>query len=335
MAMPISSSSVARIATKPFDGLVRSASRSCSIGKIHGDRRTRHASIRAALITEPDAFEVGRFVGSYGFMNITRSLPPSLSYAFSPSPLFLGPLRGFRRILGSDHGSIRIRLGSWGSDHVTEESIDAYSSEIFENHVDARSSVELKQLRGISNTFGLAFSNSYSSFQSGGFSNANVFDEFSPGYSSEDMERLRVQDVGEGRVKISLFQALRGKSNPRSIEGDPSHFQGSRVTIVVVVNGRGGSAVARGEAKGEDEEDDANCRRFASTSALLGICVILFLLSFCLTSRRRSPFSSSSLRKKPHKYLISTFRIPPGSSLRTSPHRSRRPLHRSRRSQSQ
>ncbi|KAJ8506457.1 hypothetical protein OPV22_007343 [Ensete ventricosum] len=138
MAMPISSSSVARIATKPFDGLVRSASRSCSIGKIHSDRRTRHPSIRSALITEPDAFEVGKFVGSYGFMNIT----------------------------------------------------------------------------------------SYSSFQSGGLSNANVFDEFSPGYSSEDMERLRVQDVGEGQVKISLFQALRGKSNPRSIEGNPSHFQG-------------------------------------------------------------------------------------------------------------
>ncbi|CAL9160293.1 unnamed protein product [Musa hybrid cultivar] len=118
MAMPISSSSVARIATKPFDGLVRSATRSCSIGKIHSDRRTRHPSIRADLITEPDAFEVGRFVGSYGFMNIT----------------------------------------------------------------------------------------SYSSFQSGGFSNANVFDEFSPGYSSEDMERLRVQDVGEGRVKIRLYE---------------------------------------------------------------------------------------------------------------------------------
>ena len=65
--------------------------------------------------------------------------------------------------------------------------------------------LQLKQLRGISNTFGLAFSNSYSSFQSGGFSNANVFDEFSPGYSSEDMERLRVQDVGEGRVKIRCF----------------------------------------------------------------------------------------------------------------------------------
>ncbi|RZR84215.1 hypothetical protein BHM03_00010982 [Ensete ventricosum] len=76
MAMPISSSSVARIATKPFDGLVRSASRSCSIGKIHSDRRTRHPSIRSALITEPDAFEVGKFVGSYGFMNITRSVPP-------------------------------------------------------------------------------------------------------------------------------------------------------------------------------------------------------------------------------------------------------------------
>lgn len=29
-------------------------------------------SIRAALITNPDDFEVGRFVGSYGFMNVTR-----------------------------------------------------------------------------------------------------------------------------------------------------------------------------------------------------------------------------------------------------------------------
>ncbi|RRT47903.1 hypothetical protein B296_00031939 [Ensete ventricosum] len=165
MAMPISSSSVARIATKPFDGLVRSASRSCSIGKIHSDRRTRHPSIRSALITEPDAFEVGKFVGSYGFMNITRSPRP---------PPLLFRTCSCLRLCFSDRFAV--------------------SGEYW-----------LKQLRGISNTFGLAFSNSYSSFQSGGLSNANVFDEFSPGYSSEDMERLRVQDVGEGQVKIRCF----------------------------------------------------------------------------------------------------------------------------------
>ncbi|XP_008800103.2 uncharacterized protein LOC103714586 [Phoenix dactylifera] len=75
-------------------------------------------SIRAALITNPDDFEVGRFVGSYGFMNIT----------------------------------------------------------------------------------------SYSSIQTGGTSNISGLQEFTPGYSSEDIERLRVQDVGEGQVKIRLYE---------------------------------------------------------------------------------------------------------------------------------
>lgn len=46
---------------------------------------------------------------------------------------------------------------------------------------------------------------SYSSFQSGGLSSTPRYDE-SLGYSSEDIERLRVQDVGEGQVKIRLYE---------------------------------------------------------------------------------------------------------------------------------
>lgn len=34
--------------------------------------RTSRRLCRASLITSPDSFEVGRLIGSYGFMNITR-----------------------------------------------------------------------------------------------------------------------------------------------------------------------------------------------------------------------------------------------------------------------
>ena len=47
--------------------------------------RTRRLELcKATLITNSDSFEVGRFVGSYGFMNITRSLSPLKPFQFSP-----------------------------------------------------------------------------------------------------------------------------------------------------------------------------------------------------------------------------------------------------------
>ncbi|MQL91757.1 hypothetical protein Taro_024365 [Colocasia esculenta] len=87
---------------------------------------------RSALVTNPDDFEVGRFLGSYGFMNVTRQ-----------SHL---------------HGKI-----------------------------------------GISNLC-------YSSFQTGAIPGGGRLEELNLGYSSEDIERLRVQDVGEGQVKIRLYE---------------------------------------------------------------------------------------------------------------------------------
>lgn len=34
--------------------------------------RIRFLSIKASLISDPDAFQVGKLIGSYGFMNVTR-----------------------------------------------------------------------------------------------------------------------------------------------------------------------------------------------------------------------------------------------------------------------
>uniref|UniRef100_A0ACD5YL96 Uncharacterized protein n=1 Tax=Avena sativa TaxID=4498 RepID=A0ACD5YL96_AVESA len=84
-------------------------------------QRTRQRSLQpvsAALMTNPTSFEVGRLLGSYGFMNIT----------------------------------------------------------------------------------------SYSSSQSGGLPNIAGIQDLSLGYSPEEIERLRVQDVGEGEVKIRLYE---------------------------------------------------------------------------------------------------------------------------------
>ncbi|KAG9454392.1 hypothetical protein H6P81_007296 [Aristolochia fimbriata] len=78
----------------------------------------RCSSFKASLILDSDAFEVGRFIGSYGYMNIT----------------------------------------------------------------------------------------SYSSVQSGGLSSIGLFDDLDAGYFSEDVEQLKVQDVGEGQVKIRLYE---------------------------------------------------------------------------------------------------------------------------------
>ncbi|XP_020085010.1 uncharacterized protein LOC109707893 [Ananas comosus] len=112
-------------------------------------RRERPRKLRAAaaaLITDPDDFEVGRFVGSYGFMNIT----------------------------------------------------------------------------------------SYSSFRSGGFLNSGALQELVPGYSPEEIERLRVQDVGEGQVKIRLYEG-------RVVQGP---LKGTRVIFKVYPGQRAGGTEA-------------------------------------------------------------------------------------------
>ncbi|XP_077237669.1 protein kinase superfamily protein [Tasmannia lanceolata] len=80
--------------------------------------RFQFPSFKASLISDPDDFEVGKSIGSYGFMNIT----------------------------------------------------------------------------------------SYSSFQSGGLSSVGRFVEPDLDDSSNDIERLRVQDVGEGDIKIRLYE---------------------------------------------------------------------------------------------------------------------------------
>ncbi|KAG6496221.1 hypothetical protein ZIOFF_044069 [Zingiber officinale] len=153
MALPISSLSYRTVPltdTNPLLGRIGSAWRiHLPPGKNRSDRR-RMLSVTAALITEPDAFEVGRFVGSYGFMNITRSL-------------------------------------------------------IFANFVPVRFK-----------------SNSYSSFQ-GGFPNANSYEV--PGYFPQDIDRLRVQDIGEGQVKIRLYEG-------RIIQGPLS---GTRIIFKLVL----------------------------------------------------------------------------------------------------
>jgi hypothetical protein len=50
--------------------------------------------------------------------------------------------------------------------------------------------------------------NSYSSSQSGGLPNVAGIQDLSLGYSQEEIERLRVQNVGEGEVKIRLFSSI-------------------------------------------------------------------------------------------------------------------------------
>ncbi|GJM86507.1 hypothetical protein PR202_ga02373 [Eleusine coracana subsp. coracana] len=47
---------------------------------------------------------------------------------------------------------------------------------------------------------------SYSSSQFGQPSNADAIEELDLGYSAEEIDRLRVQDVGEGEVKIRLYE---------------------------------------------------------------------------------------------------------------------------------
>uniref|UniRef100_A0A1D1YE89 F420-non-reducing hydrogenase vhc subunit G n=1 Tax=Anthurium amnicola TaxID=1678845 RepID=A0A1D1YE89_9ARAE len=101
---------------------------------------------RSALITNPDDFEVGRFLGSYGFMNVT----------------------------------------------------------------------------------------SYSSFQSGGLFSGERVEELNFRSSSEDIERLKVQDVGEGQVKIRLYEG-------RIVQGP---LRGTRITFKVYPGQRAGGVEA-------------------------------------------------------------------------------------------
>lgn len=97
-------------------------------------------TLKASLITNPDAFAVGKLVGEYGYMNVT----------------------------------------------------------------------------------------SYS-----GFSDRNI-ETLSVGYSSEDIERLRIQDVGEGKVKIRLYEG-------RVVQGS---LKGSRVIFKVYPGRRAGDIEA-------------------------------------------------------------------------------------------
>ncbi|XP_068669784.1 serine/threonine-protein kinase STN7, chloroplastic isoform X2 [Aristolochia californica] len=106
----------------------------------------RSSSFKASLISNPDAFEVGKFIGSYGYMNVT----------------------------------------------------------------------------------------SYSSVQSGGPSSVGLFVDLDAGYSSEDVEQLKVQDVGEGQVKIRLYEG-RVALGP---------LRGARVIFKVYPGNRAGGAEA-------------------------------------------------------------------------------------------
>ncbi|CAM0944824.1 unnamed protein product [Alopecurus aequalis] len=55
-------------------------------------------------------------------------------------------------------------------------------------------------------SYGFMNVTSYSSSQSGGLPNIAGIQDLSLGYSPEEIERLRVQDVGEGEVKIRLYE---------------------------------------------------------------------------------------------------------------------------------
>ncbi|CAM8944869.1 unnamed protein product [Rhodiola kirilowii] len=63
-----------------------SLTRKSIIAAAHFTRRSR---TRATLITNPDAFEVGRLIGTYGFINVTRYLYLSISIYPIPFSIFL------------------------------------------------------------------------------------------------------------------------------------------------------------------------------------------------------------------------------------------------------
>ncbi|XP_058206423.1 uncharacterized protein LOC131319957 isoform X2 [Rhododendron vialii] len=107
---------------------------------------------KASLITNPESFEVGRLVGSYGFMNVTRVRAPPC-------------IRHWCR------GLLMMYI------FVNPELYCSYSGPQFGLDVE---------------------------------------------YSSEDMGRLRVQDVGEGSVKIRLYE---GRITQGPLRGTPVIFK--------------------------------------------------------------------------------------------------------------
>ncbi|XP_078437563.1 protein kinase superfamily protein [Wolffia australiana] len=114
--------------------------------------------VRSCLVTDAEDFEVGRFIGSYGFMNVT----------------------------------------------------------------------------------------SYSSLNRGGFSGGGLY-QMEASYSTEDIERLKVQDVGEGQVKIRLYEGRISKGPIR----------GTRVIFKVYPGLRAGGVEADMMAANE-----VNCHAF-------------------------------------------------------------------------
>ncbi|CAA6669640.1 unnamed protein product [Spirodela intermedia] len=114
---------------------------------------------RSSLITNPEDFEVGRFIGSYGFMNVT----------------------------------------------------------------------------------------SFSSFNLRGLSSGGGLEELDVRYSPEDIERLKVQDVGEGQVKIRLYEG-------RIVQGP---LRGTRIIFKVYPGLRAGGVEADMMAANE-----LNCHAF-------------------------------------------------------------------------
>ncbi|XP_020703979.1 uncharacterized protein LOC110115170 isoform X1 [Dendrobium catenatum] len=111
-----------RTAVSLSDGCRRCYSTSQKSSGLHSfgfvSKGLKHRIFKASLITNPDDFAVGKYVGEYGFMNVT----------------------------------------------------------------------------------------SYSSLQPGGPSDTRNIEVPNVGYSSEDIERLRIQDIGEGKVKIRLYE---------------------------------------------------------------------------------------------------------------------------------
>lgn len=57
-------------------------------------------------------------------------------------------------------------------------------------------------------SYGFMNIKSYSSSQSGGLPNVAGTQDLDLGYSKEEIERLRVQNIGEGEVKIRLFPSI-------------------------------------------------------------------------------------------------------------------------------
>ncbi|XP_043694932.1 uncharacterized protein LOC122645675 isoform X1 [Telopea speciosissima] len=89
-----------------YGGSLHCFSKGCSKLSLRTKTNETSSLCRATLITDPDDFEVGRFVGSYGFMNIT-------SYTkFQPGPDVEYSSKDMERLKVQDvgEGSVKIRL---------------------------------------------------------------------------------------------------------------------------------------------------------------------------------------------------------------------------------